>query len=90
MQANPTEIVDTRYRLINYLRSQGFTVAKTERGFVAVDEDGLVITCSPGRTHICIVHPNTGQYMEHRCNGLPDAKWFDGMIEEFVMWSKDQ
>jgi hypothetical protein len=29
-----------------------------------------------------------GQYMEHRCNGLPDVEWFDDLTNEMVQFSK--
>jgi hypothetical protein len=83
-----TAVADKRSILMDHLRSEGFTVGKTERGFVAVDEDGVIFTCSPGRTHVCIVHSKNEQYMEHRCNGLPDPEWFDEMTNEMVQFAK--
>jgi hypothetical protein len=84
--SHPT--IDKRSVLMDHLRSQGFTVGKTERGFIAVDDDGVIFTCSPGRTHVCVVHSQNDQYMEHRCNGLPDPEWFDDMTNEMVQFSK--
>ena len=90
MRTNTPAILDKRVRLMDYLRAQGFTVARTATGFMAIDEDGIIFNVSPVRTHVCAVHPLTEQYMEERIAGQPDPKWFDAMIEEFVTWSKEQ
>ena len=71
-----------------HLRKQGFTVAQTASGFIAVDQDGIVFTVSPMRTHVQMVHPQTGQFCEHRARGMPDTGWFDSITDEFVDWSK--
>ncbi len=83
-----SDLTGRMFLVIDHLRNQGFTVGQTERGFVAVDDDGVIFTVSPGRTHVCIVHPRNGQYMEHRCNGLPDVEWFDDLTNEMVQFSK--
>ena len=90
MRTNTPAILDKRVRLMDHLRAQGFTVARTATGFIAVDEDGIIFNVSPVRTHVCVVHPVTEQYMEERTAGQPDPKWFDAMIEEFVTWSKER
>ena len=88
MTTSDMTVESKRFVVMDYLCSQGFTVGQTERGFVAVDDDGVIFTVSPGRSHVCIVNPQSGQYMEHRCNGLPDPKWFDDMTNEMVQFSK--
>lgn len=90
MKTNTVAILDKRIRLMDYLRAQGFTVARTATGFMAIDDDGIIFNVSPVRTHVSAVHPVTEQYMEERTPGQPDPKWFDAMIEEFVTWSKER
>jgi len=88
MTTSDMTIESRRFAVMDHLRNQGFTVGQTERGFVAVDDDGVIFTVSPGRTHVCIVHPKNGQYMEHRCNGMPDIQWFDDFTNEMVQFTK--
>ena len=77
-----------RNLLMKYLRDQGFNVARTHSGFVAVDEDGIVFTVSPVRTHVTIMHPVTQEITERRHRGQPDPEWFDEACIELTTWSK--
>ena len=77
-----------RNLLMNYLRDQGFNVARTHSGFVAVDEDGIVFTVSPVRTHVTIMHPVTQEITERRRRGQPDPEWFDDACIELTTWAK--
>lgn len=90
MRTNTPAILDKRALLMKHLRVQGFTVARTATGFIAVDEDGIIFNVSPVRTHVSSVHPVTQQYMEHRAPNQPDPEWFDDMIQEFVAWMQDR
>lgn len=87
MRMDSPSMAEHRDMLIKHLVKEGFNVGKTQRGFVAVDEDGIVFNVSPGRAQVCRVHPITGQVMENRHKGMPDTHWFDWMISECVIWA---
>ena len=88
MHTDTRSILAKKGLLMEHLTKQGFTVALTHTGFIAVDQDGIVFTVSPVRTHVQMVHPKTGQLSEHRSRGMPDTDWFDSVADEFVDWSK--
>ena len=89
MRMNSKPIAEKKSLLMKHLRDQGFVVAQTQHGFTAVDEDGVVFTVSPVRTHVCIVHPKSGKYHELRARGMPDPKWFDQFTDHMVQFSKE-
>jgi len=89
MRMNSKPIAEKKAILIKHLRKQGFTVAQTQHGFTAVDEDGVVFTVSPIRTHVCIVHPKTGKYYELRARGMPDPKLFDFFTDHMIQYAQD-
>lgn len=73
---------------MQHLRDQGFTVALTATGFIAVDEDGVVFNVSPARTHCVVVHPVSGIVIERKVAGQAEIEWLDRVCGDMVEWLK--
>lgn len=87
MRMRSKPLTERRNLLMRHLTAEGFTVGRTEHGFVAVDDDGIVFTVSPVRTHVCRVDPVTEKIMEIRTIGMPDTAWCNRMISELGIWA---
>ncbi len=72
-----------------YLRHEGFTVGQTKNGFVAVDDDGIVIQATPYRTSAQIFHPTLKIYREEYALYIQETYWFAEKLPLLTEWSKD-
>jgi hypothetical protein len=76
-------------RAAMYLRHEGFTVGQTRTGFVAVDDDGIVIQATPYRTSAQIFHPTLKIYREEYALSLQEIYWFTEKLSLLTEWAKD-
>jgi hypothetical protein len=82
---NKTKIL----RAVMYLEHEGFTVGQTTTGFVAVDQDGIVIQATPYRTSAQVFHPVLKIYREEYALSLQETYWFAEKVSLLTEWSKD-
>jgi len=76
-------------RAVMYLEHEGFTVGQTKNGFVAVDDDGIVIQATPFRTSAQIFHPKLKIYREEYALYIQETYWFAEKLPLLTEWSKD-
>ncbi len=76
-------------RAVMYLEHEGFTVGQTKNGFVAVDDDGIVIQATPYRTSAQIFHPKLKIYREEYALYIQETYWFAEKLPLLTEWSKD-
>ena len=76
-------------RAVMYLEHEGFTVGQTRTGFVAVDNDGIVIQATPYRTSAQIFHPALKIYREEYALYIQETYWFAEKVALLTEWSKD-
>jgi hypothetical protein len=88
MRTGTKPLLAKREVIMQHLRDQGFTVALTATGFVAVDEDGVVFNVSPARTHCSVVHPVSGIVIDRKVAGQADIEWLDRVCGDMVEWLK--
>lgn len=88
MRTGTRPLLAKRDILMQHLRDQGFTVALTATGFIAVDEDGVVFNVSPARTHCVVVHPVSGIVIERKVAGQAEIEWLDRVCGDMVEWLK--
>lgn len=72
-----------------HLMMNGFRIGLTNTGFVAVDCDGIVFTCSKFRTSVQVCHPQTGHNRIEYLRSIPSKEWCDKHIDEFTIWTQD-
>ena len=72
-----------------YLEHQGFTVGQTKYGFVAVDQDGIVIQATPYHTSAQVFHSVLKIYREEYALSLQETYWFAEKVSLLTEWSKD-
>jgi hypothetical protein len=82
---NKTKIL----RAVMYLEHEGFTVGQTKTGFVAVDQDGIVIQATPYRTSAQVFHPVLKIYREEYALSLQEIYWFTEKLSLLTEWAKD-
>ena len=82
---NKTKIL----RAVMYLVHEGFTVGQTKYGFVAVDQDGIVIQATPFRTSAQVFHPILKIYREEYALYIQETYWFAEKVALLTEWSKD-
>ena len=82
---NKTKIL----RAVMYLEHEGFTVGQTKYGFVAVDQDGIVIQATPYRTSAQVFHPVLKIYREEYALYIQETYWFAEKVALLTEWSKD-
>ena len=88
MRTGTKPLLAKREVLMQHLRDQGFTVALTATGFIAVDDDGVVFNVSPARTHCVVVHPVSGIVIERKVAGQAEIEWLDRVCGDMVEWLK--
>ena len=76
-------------RAVMYLEHEGFTVGQTKTGFVAVDNDGIVIQATPYRTSAQVFHPVLKIYREEYALYIQETYWFAEKVALLTEWSKD-
>jgi hypothetical protein len=62
--------------LMNHLKTQGFYCAITVSGFTAIDEDGIMFTCSTART-VGTSIDTVGKIHVCKVRGQAPTVWFD-------------
>ena len=72
-----------------YLQHEGFTVGQTKTGFVAVDDDGIVIQATPYRTSAQVFHPILKIYREEYALYIQETYWFAEKVALLTEWAKD-
>lgn len=68
--------LQTQFELMRYLKLQGFHCAITASGFTAIDEDGIMFTCSTARTVGTSLDSN-GKVHVCKVRGQAPTVWFD-------------
>lgn len=76
-------------RAVMYLKHEGFIVGQTKNGFVAVDDDGIVIQATPYRTSAQVFHPTLKIYREEYALYIQEPYWFAEKVQQLIEWSKD-
>ena len=76
-------------RAVMYLEHEGFTVGQTKTGFVAVDNDGIVIQATPYRTSAQVFHPVLKIYREEYALYIQETYWFAEKVALLTEWAKD-
>jgi hypothetical protein len=66
----------TQFGLMQYLKLQGFHCAITASGFTAIDEDGIMFTCSTART-VGTSLDSHGKVHVCKVRGQAPTVWFD-------------
>jgi len=82
-----SDLTGKMFVVIDHLRDQGFTVGQTERGFVAVDDDGVIFTCSPGRTMSASFTPRTASTWN---TAAMDCLTSNGSMTSRMKWFNSQ
>ena len=77
---NKTKIL----RAVMYLEHEGFIVGQTKNGFVAVDDDGIVIQATPYRTSAQVFHPTLKIYREEYALYIQEPYWFAEKVQQLV------
>ena len=89
MRTNSRVTMQHREQVMFYLKNEGFLCGYTKTGFIGVDDDGIVIQCTPYRTSAQIRHNTTRRIREEYVKKVPTTDWFTRIIDELTQWAND-